>query len=78
MQTVENSKPWPEMQRFDFVVRVREISKEDASSWEKNRLPGTTVYQQAVLNALYRMTGINAGTKTSVWRERLDLAGKSK
>ena len=35
MMKVENAKPWPEMQRFDFFVRTREVSLAEAEDITK-------------------------------------------
>jgi hypothetical protein len=78
MHPVKDHGPWPEMQRFDYLVRVRELSDEEAA---KNHLPAAEVGRQyiapddqsypqreAVLFALRKLTGLNAGQSAAQWR----------
>jgi hypothetical protein len=58
---VADAHPWPEMQRFDFLVRERVLTeKEAAASREKlqPQEPGaSSPYQRAALAALRELTG---------------------
>ena len=46
MQPVEDANPWPEMQRFDFMVRTRAVTEDEAAQYREKldkREPGRTV-----------------------------------
>jgi hypothetical protein len=71
MQTVAEPDKWPRWQRFDYLIRQRELSKEEVS-----RLPATekaTTYPQreAALWALRELTGQDAGTRCEDWKSLL-------
>jgi hypothetical protein len=73
-QSVEDAKPWPEMQRFDFLVRERVLTAEAADAYRKklddDSTPGQpTPYQKAVLFALRGLTGADAGPDAEAWRD---------
>ena len=43
MQAVADANPWPEMQRFDFLVRMRMLSEDEAKAYKEKlsiREPG--------------------------------------
>jgi hypothetical protein len=72
---VKNAAPWPEMQRFDFLVRTRRLTEEEAENkrelfgrWGPNRL---SPYHQAALTALRGLTGKDAGPTAEPWRRLL-------
>jgi hypothetical protein len=50
MQKVERAKPWPELQRFDFLVRTREAKPEEVNA--PARPPAAQVWRQAVVYAI--------------------------
>jgi hypothetical protein len=50
MQRVESAKPWPEQQRFDFLVRTREATPEEVAAAKK--APPSYPQREAVLWAL--------------------------
>jgi hypothetical protein len=50
MQKVENAKPWPEQQRFDFLVRTREATPEEVDA--ARNPPATYPQREAVLWAI--------------------------
>ncbi|MFQ5732655.1 MAG: hypothetical protein ACE5KM_11970, partial [Planctomycetaceae bacterium] len=54
MHAVKNHKPWPERQRFDYLVRTRLISKAEAVKIRK-RLPKWDAQRNAVLVALHQL-----------------------
>src|SRR5262249_25248745 len=74
---VEGADPWPEMQRYDFLVRTREVSKEEAAAYDKllqPTLPGTlSPYRQAAFSALRDLTGRDAQPTAAAWRKVLGL-----
>jgi hypothetical protein len=73
MQKVDNAAPWPEMQRFDFLVRSRVVNEQEAKfiRAELGRQPSP--YQQAALHALRRLTGRDAGDTAQAWRSVLAM-----
>jgi hypothetical protein len=77
LQPVADAAPWPEMQRFDFLVRTRELTDEEAADFrakldkrEKGRI---TPYQRAAVTALREMTGKDTGPTAEAWRKLLEL-----
>jgi hypothetical protein len=62
MLPVDNSNPWPKMQRFDFLVRTREVNKQDAEAIgealkRQSVREGTSPYNSAILNTLRALRG---------------------
>jgi hypothetical protein len=76
MMKVEDAKPWPEMQRFDFLVRTREVNADEAAKC-RNELAklGTPPAHAAAHYALRELTGHNNpnGMTAAAWREALKL-----
>jgi uncharacterized protein involved in exopolysaccharide biosynthesis len=60
-QPVADANPWPEMQRFDFLVRTRVLTDEEAEAYRAQldrREPGSpSPYRRAVVAALRDLTG---------------------
>jgi hypothetical protein len=63
---------WPRLQRFDYLIRTRELNKdevtcltstEDAGAWKQSTYP----QREAVLWALRELTGEDAGDKSEDW-----------
>ena len=77
MQKVEKPSPWPEWQRFDFVVRERVLSHEEAAQFRAElgaeTADGLTRHQKAALTALRGLTGADAEPTAAAWRRVLDL-----
>ena len=73
---VENAAPWPEMQRFDFLVRTRVLSAEEASECAKQMAKqGTPPSHIAAGYALRELTGRDPEAATpEAWRRELKLA----
>ncbi|MBX9626038.1 MAG: hypothetical protein K2X82_19735, partial [Gemmataceae bacterium] len=75
--TVADAHPWPEGQRFDFVVREREVSAAEADGFEEKLAvtePGVvSPYHKAALAALREITGKDAAPTAAAWRELLKL-----
>jgi hypothetical protein len=73
---VADSAPWPKMQRFDFLVRTRVISGQDAQTY-RNLLQATdkgsalSPYQLAAVEALRSLTGRDAEPTAAAWRRVL-------
>jgi hypothetical protein len=74
MQRVAKPDKWPEWQRFDYMVRTRELTADELAAHAK-RLPGLepASYPQrdAVLFALRELTGLDAGETSADWYEVL-------
>jgi hypothetical protein len=76
---VADAGVWPESQRFDFVVRKRELSPDEADDLRK-RLEGReqgvlSPYQEAAVAALRKLTGRDFEARAEVWRAHLKLKG---
>jgi hypothetical protein len=82
MQPVEDANPWPEMQRFDFLVRTRTVTDEEAADYrkalDKREAGRPSPYQRAALVALRDMTGKDAAPTAEAWRRVLDLPASQK
>jgi HEAT repeat protein len=63
-------------QRFDYVVRTRFLTREELVQYKKTQTDRPTSYPQreAVLFALRRLTGDDAGPTTEAWLERFPRA----
>jgi hypothetical protein len=76
LQPVKNAQAWPAMQRFDFLVRTREMGEEEASEYQRllKREPGVLPpNHRAALLALRELTGKDTAPTAKAWRELLDL-----
>jgi hypothetical protein len=79
MASVANAQPWPEMQRFDFLVRTRVLTDREAQDLrtaQKARPAGEiSENHKAVAAALQRLTGKeNVAPTARAWAQALDLA----
>jgi hypothetical protein len=77
MLAVGDAHPWPDMQRFDFLVRERKITSEEAEEY-KTKLALKEVgvlspYHKAVLGALRELTGKDTAPTAEAWRKLLDM-----
>jgi hypothetical protein len=72
MQPVKGAAPWPDMQRFDFLVRTRAVASEEAAEyqkWVQQQGPGYLApHRQAALAALRSLTGRDAEPTAKAWR----------
>lgn len=73
MMKVDNAKPWPEMQRFDFFVRTRHLTPEEAADCEKQLATVKTPPSHAAAQyALRSLTGQEPADPTpQTWRRIL-------
>ena len=75
MMKVENAKPWPEMQRFDFLVRTREVNAKEADQMvnelAKAGTPPSHLAAQYALRELTKRTPPE--TTPEAWRRVLQL-----
>jgi hypothetical protein len=60
MQRVANPGAWPELQRFDYLVRVRKLTQEEGAAWRQKEKNGfvnqLSEHKQAILYALHELT----------------------
>src|SRR5207237_3156084 len=56
MQPVADALPWPEMQRFDFMVRTRVLTDEEKAAMPAPK-EGLSPYRRYTLAALRELTG---------------------
>ncbi|MGH7172897.1 MAG: HEAT repeat domain-containing protein [Gemmataceae bacterium] len=74
---VADAHPWPEMQRFDFLLRRRVLTENEAAAYRdklKPREPGQfSPYQRAALAALRELTGRDTEPTPQAWRRLLKL-----
>jgi hypothetical protein len=80
LEPVADANPWPEMQRFDFLVRTRTLTDDEAAAYREKlgaREPGRpSSYQRAALTALRELTGKDTEPSGDAWRRLLDLSAK--
>lgn len=77
LMPVKDAAPWPERQRFDFLVRTRPVTTQDAAAyqqWTKQQGPGyLPPHKRAALSALRALTGRDAPEATAkAWRAVLE------
>jgi hypothetical protein len=80
MERVVNSAPWPAMQRFDYLVRTRTLSDDEAAAWRAALRKGparVTPYQRIALGALRELTGRDAAPSAEAWRKVLSQPGSA-
>ncbi|HZV06462.1 MAG TPA: HEAT repeat domain-containing protein [Gemmataceae bacterium] len=72
-----DTAPWPDNQRYDFVVRTRPATPAELANTTTQR--GNYPQRDAVLYALRGLTGKDGGTSSDRWRELLgQIAEKPK
>jgi hypothetical protein len=80
MQAVKDSQPWPALQRFDFLVRTRQLTDAEARTYREKLARAETgkltPYQEAAVRALRQLTGKDAEPTAKAWRQVLDLPAK--
>ena len=80
-QAVADANPWPEMQRFDFLVRTRALTDKEADSFRENLIPKEpgvlSPYHRAALTALRELTGRDTAPNSEAWRQLLKLPAKA-
>jgi hypothetical protein len=68
LQEVPSAAPWPDRQRFDFLVRERVLTEEEAQAYQAE-LGGpeeSSPYRQAARSALRKLTN-TAGRTNALW-----------
>jgi len=77
MQPVHEAAPWPDVQRFDFLVRTRILSDEEAAEYKQKATGVEMPYQRAILFALRELTGRDTAPTPRAWRDLLGLPAKT-
>jgi hypothetical protein len=80
LEPVADAGPWPILQRFDYVVRKRELTDDEVKErFSRGPEERALDYPQrlAVLFALRELTGEDAGTSSEAWRLLLRRIGLS-
>jgi hypothetical protein len=74
-QEVKDAAPWPKMQRYDFLVRERVLTADEAAAYRKaladSERGQPSPYQRAALSALRGLTGKDVGPDPDAWRQFL-------
>jgi hypothetical protein len=77
LQPVADAHPWPEMQRFDYLVRTRVLTEGEAKEYREKLTPRAPAefspYQRAALAALHALTGRDTEPTPAAWRRVLNL-----
>jgi hypothetical protein len=81
MMPVSDAHPWPEMQRFDFLVRTRTLTAAEAQAYEpccEDQEPGRlSPYHRSALYALRELTGRDTEPTPAAWRKLLKLPARN-
>jgi hypothetical protein len=74
---VADADPWPTMQRYDFLVRTREVTEKEAVAYQKLLQPtgseAVSPYRRAAVSALRELTGLDAQPSAAAWRKLTGL-----
>ncbi len=71
MLPVKDPGKWPQQQRFDFLVRQRELSADEVAHLKPSEaaaMPALYPQRESVLWALRELTGTNGGSLSESWR----------
>jgi hypothetical protein len=72
---VKDAGPWPEMQRYDYLVRTREVTDQEADALRQLLQPKApevlSPYQRAAHSALCGLTGFNTQPTALAWTTAL-------
>lgn len=72
---VKEAHPWPSNQRFDFFVRERVLSDDEAAEFRTKLTPKEagvlSPYHKAAVSALRELTGKDAAPTAEAWRKLL-------
>jgi hypothetical protein len=78
MMPVENAAPWPEMQRFDFLVRTRTVEGKELTALQQKVQARPADFQsenhKAAVRVLRELTGQDAAPNQAAWQRVLGLA----
>lgn len=75
LQKVADADPWPEMQRYDYLVRTRALTEQQTAAYHAEFAKRETLspYRQAALAALRSLTRQDAGRSATAWRDALGM-----
>jgi hypothetical protein len=80
MMPVADAHPWPESQRFDFLVRERKVTDEEAETYRDKLVSKEagvlSPYHKAALAALRELTGKDTTPTAEAWRKLLNISAK--
>lgn len=66
---VASAHPWPDVQRFDFLVRTRALTEQEAKDFnDRTRSDASSPQHDAALAALRELTGQDYGRNAEAWR----------
>jgi HEAT repeat protein len=75
MESVSDPGKWPRIQRFDYLIRQRELGADEVARLDKvgetTHTPASYPQREAVLWTLRELTGEDAGDKAEDWYEFL-------
>ena len=76
MLAVNDSRPLPETQRFDFVVRTRTLEDDELQPYKDkfDKPKELPPHRQAALAALRQLTGQDVGPTAEAWRNLVKSA----
>jgi hypothetical protein len=81
LMPVADAHPWPEMQRFDFLVRERKLTDDEVVVYRDKLTPKEvgvlSPYHKAALAALREITGKDTAPTAEAWRKLLAQSPKS-
>jgi hypothetical protein len=73
-QPVKDHNVWPEMQRYDYMLRKQELTAEQAKAWSRDG--AKSPQREAILEVLRGLTGMDAGDTGEAWKTALAAALK--
>src|SRR5262249_26360739 len=77
-QTVANPDKWPEHQRYDYLTRLRPLSKLELSKLEKKKsepaVEDPSGQKKAIISALREITGKDLGSTVEAWQKLIPKA----
>ena len=70
---VEKPGKWPSVQRFDYLVRTRQLMKDEIYKWERKKVDAkaTSKFKTPIIYALRRLHETDYGDQISAWKENL-------
>jgi hypothetical protein len=75
LMPVADAAPWPELQRFDFLVRTRVVEGQELARLQQAAREradaGPTAHQEAAAHALRALTGKDAAPTQAAWQRVL-------
>jgi hypothetical protein len=83
MLAVKKPDKWPDVQRFDYLVRTRTLTDQElkellARDEDRGRKASSYPQREAVVFTLRQLTGANPGDTTEDWRKYVREIWKSR